>query len=135
MAGNTEIKNAFRSALKAGAFLLPIHWKDTPYTPKSGTPYLEEFLLPAETATPTMGDSLVRAEGIYQINCVYPNGKGDGDASRMADKIVKAFKRGTTLTAGGIAITTTKSWASPEESDSAWIRIAISIRYFSYITP
>ena len=136
MAGNSEIWAAFKTALKSAAFLLPIHWQGTPFVPKQGKPYLEEAFIPAETATPCLGDSLVRAEGMYQITCVYPNGLGAGDAVKMADKVVKQFKRGVSLTTGGVTVTITKSWASSPLSDAPdWIRVAVSIRYFSYITP
>ena len=135
MQGNAEIHQAFREALKAATFRLPIHWQNMSYTPDLKQPYLEEHFLPAPTATPTMGDLLVRAEGIYQITCVYPFGKGSGEIARMADAIIKKFRRGTNLIANETGITITNAWASPVLPDSAWIRIPISLRYFSYITP
>ena len=77
-------------------------YENVPFTPVTGTPYQRAYLMPATPANPTMGDGYYREQGIFQVTLMFPLQAGPKTAADRAELIRAAFKRGTSLTSGGI---------------------------------
>src|SRR5690606_8375548 len=110
--------------------VIPIADTNTNYTPVSGTPYHEEFLLPA---TPQAAGIGVNAKnflsGIYQVNCVYPTAQGRLNATTRAALVRTHFKRGTQLTTGQTVLTVQGVGINPPFMRDGWWVVPVSIRY------
>jgi hypothetical protein len=91
------------------------------------SPYLEAFILPAETGTGALaGDGYQDYTGIYQINVVTKKGNGTADARAMVEAVLTEF--GKAATAGVTLIE--KSWASGSfDRDESYFVVPVSVRY------
>ena len=97
-----SVRAALEAKLNAMTPSLSTAWENVPFTPVTGTPYQMVFLLPATPANPTMGDGYYREQGIFQVTLMYPLQAGPKTAADRAELIRAAFKRGTSMTSGGI---------------------------------
>ena len=97
-----SVRIALENKLNAMTPALSTAWENVPFTPVSGTPYQAAYLLPATPANPTMGDGYYREQGIFQVTLMYPLQAGPKTAADRAELIRAAFKRGTSMTSGGI---------------------------------
>jgi hypothetical protein len=98
----SSVRIALESKLNAMTPSLSTAYENVPFTPVTGTPYQMVFLLPATPANPTMGDGYYREQGIFQVTLMYPLQAGPKTAADRAELIRAAFKRGTSMTSGGI---------------------------------
>ena len=96
----------------------------------SGGPYLESFILPAETGQGGLAvGSYQDYEGIYQINVVTKKGNGTADSRAMVDAVLSEFSKGSM--AGTVQIQ--KSWVSGSfDRDNAYFVVPVSVRYKVY---
>lgn len=139
MSGIVSIRTALEAKLEAMTPALATAWQNRAFKPVTGTPYQQVFLLPATPSNPTMGDGYYREQGIFQITLMYPLGTptipaGPAEAEKRAELIRTAFKRGTSMTSGGIMVIVEKT---PEigqgrPDGDRWF-IPIKIRYFAEI--
>lgn len=74
------------------------------YVPVIGTPYQRVNFLPAEPENPSIGASLYREQGIFQVTLLYPTNAGAVPARTRAQLIRSAFPRGMTLSSGGVTV-------------------------------
>lgn len=129
------IRTALETALAEITPELSTEYENTDSTsPKSG-PYQRVHLLPAEPLNNTFGDDQRQEQGIFQILLLYPTGVGAGDAIERAELIKNKFKRGTSLTSGGVTvhISHTPSIHSGIPDDDRYV-IPVRIRYYAYIS-
>ena len=98
----SSVRIALESKLNAMTPSLSTAYENVPFTPVTGTAYQMAFLLPATPANPTMGDGYYREQGIFQVTLMYPLQAGPKTAADRAELIRAAFKRGTSMTSGGI---------------------------------
>jgi len=98
----SSVRIALESKLNAMTPTLSTAWENVPFTPVTGTPYQRAYLMPATPANPTMGDGYYREQGIFQVSLMYPLQAGPKTAADRAELIREAFKRGTSMTSGGI---------------------------------
>lgn len=126
------VRAALETKLNGITPALATVWENTPYTPVSGTAYQNVWLLPAQPGNPTMGDGFYREQGILQINLMYPLQAGTATAAARAELIRTAFKRGTSMTSGGITV---KIDSTPEISqgrvDGDRWSVPVKIRWWS----
>jgi hypothetical protein len=68
--------------------------------------------------------------GIFQVDAVIPNGKGEAPGLRLAALVADRFAIGTQLAAGGrrLEIVGTPTIA-PAVTDAPWVRFPVSIPY------
>jgi hypothetical protein len=99
-----SVRIALESKLNAMTPTLSTAWENVPFTPVTGTPYQRAYLMPATPANPTMGDGYYREQGIFQVSLFYPLQAGPVTAAARAILIQTTFKRGTSMTAGGITV-------------------------------
>jgi len=92
--------------------------------------YIAMYVIPAPTENASI-DGCEYQYGIIQIDCITLDGIGAINASKLADKIITAFKVGTVITAG---LTVHKpSYASGGmNTGDGHYKVPVTIRYKSY---
>jgi len=100
----TNVRDALEIKLNSITPALATAWQNIKYTPVTGTPYQAAYVMPATPDNPTMGCDHYREQGIFQISLFYPLLAGPGAAEARAELIRTAFKRGTSMTSGGVIV-------------------------------
>lgn len=126
-----EIRTALETKLNALTPTLSTAWESVPFTPVVGTAYQQVNLMIADTLNPTLGGEHYRIKGFMQVLLCYPPNAGAKTASTRADLLVNHFKRGTSLTSGGVTVIIDKTPSiAPALIDGVLYKIPVSI-YFS----
>ena len=126
-----EIRTALETKLNALTPTLATAWESVPFTPVVGTAYQQVNLMIADTLNPTLGGTHYRIKGFMQVLLCYPPNAGAKIAATRADLLVNHFKRGTSLTSGGVTVIIDKTPSiSPSLIDGVLYKIPVSI-YFS----
>ena len=126
-----EIRTALETKLNALTPTLATAWESVPFTPVVGTAYQQVNLMIADTLNPTLGGTHYRIKGFMQVLLCYPPNAGAKTAATRADLLVNHFKRGTSLTSGGITVIIDKTPSiAPALIDGVLYKIPVSI-YFS----
>ncbi len=126
-----EIRTALETKLNALTPTLATAWESVPFTPVVGTAYQQVNLMMADTLNPSLGGNHYRLKGFMQVLLCYPPNAGAKTASTRADLLVNHFKRGTSLTSGGITVIIDKTPSiAPALIDGVLYKIPVSI-YFS----
>jgi len=126
-----EIRTALETKLNALTPALATAWESVPFTPVVGTAYQQVNLMIADTLNPTLGGTHYRIKGFMQVLLCYPPNAGAKTAATSADLLVNHFKRGTSLTSGGITVIIDKTPSiAPALIDGVLYKIPVSI-YFS----
>ena len=130
----TEIAKALFERLLLLPSRPPIEHENTDYKPVEGTTYLQAFDIPITQDSAGVGvDSLIRCDGIFQINVKGPSGVGSIKNKTLADKIASWFKRGTTLTSpGGQDVKILRSEVNGGFNEEDWYTIPVSVYYYGY---
>lgn len=128
------IRAALESQLNAMTPALTTVWENSTVTPTSGTPYQRTNLLRANPDNPTIGATHYRELGVFQVSLHYPLNAGPSPAETRAELVRTQFKRGTTLTSGGITVTIdgTPTIASGFVDGDRWV-VPVSIPYWANI--
>ena len=126
----SAIRSAFVTKLQTYVGLPSVAWENVPFTPTSGTTYLQPALLPGEPLQSELGATgQNRHMGIYQISIFAPTGTGILALNTLRDGLCDHFKRGTVLTYGAISLTIQKAFPGPTMQETDWVHVPISIRY------
>ena len=126
-----EIRTALETKLNSLTPTLSTAWESVPFTPVVGTAYQQVNLMIADTLNPTLGGTHYRIKGFMQVLLCYPPNAGAKTAATRADLLVNHFKRGTSLTSGGITVIIDKTPSiAPALIDGVLYKIPVSI-YFS----
>jgi len=111
-------------------------YENVPFTPVAGIPYQSVFIMPAMPENPTFGNDYYRDIGIAQISLFYPIQAGTAAAAARAQLIRTTFKRGTSMTSGGVTVRIDKT---PEigagRVDGDRWHIPVRVRWFAGVTP
>jgi Bacteriophage related domain of unknown function len=99
-----KIRAALETALAAVNPAISIAYENTAFVPAIGVPYCKLFLLMAPPDNPTMGDGYHLERGIFQITLMYPLQSGSLDAATQAEVLKATFKRGSSLSNGGVTV-------------------------------
>lgn len=128
------IRAALEAQLNAMTPALTTVWENSTVTPTSGTPYQRTNLLRANPDNPTIGTTHYRELGVFQVSLHYPLNAGPSPAETRAELVRTQFKRGTTLTSGGITVTIdgTPTIASGFVDGDRWV-VPVSIPYWANI--
>jgi len=126
-----EIRTALETKLNALTPTIATAWESVPFTPVVGTAYQQVNLMMADTLNPSLGGNHYRLKGFMQVLLCYPPNAGAKTAATRADLLVNHFKRGTSLTSGGITVIIDKTPSiAPALIDGVLYKIPVSI-YFS----
>jgi hypothetical protein len=125
-----SIRRALETHLNAMTPAVATAWEGVSFTPATGVPYQRAHMLPATPDNRQMGSSMRIERGVFQVMLCYPSGVGSATAQARADAVVAWFKRGTTLSSGGVQTIVTDTPAkSPAFIDTDRYVVPISIRY------
>jgi hypothetical protein len=110
-------------------------WENKKFQPSStDRPYQRVYLLLAEPENPTLGDGFHRIIGILQVTLFYPLNTGSAAAATRAELIKTTFKRGTTMTAGGVVVKIDRTpEISPGRIDEDRFAIPVKIPFYADI--
>lgn len=112
----------------------PVATPLVPYTPTSGTAYLDvRPLLQAQPEQPYIEfDSATIHRGIFQVDVVVPDQKGEAPGLRLAKLVADRFAIGTMLTVSSYRLKILKppAIAAAIKGESGWVRYPVSIPYF-----
>lgn len=127
-----SIRAAIESKLATISPAISTAYENVPFTPVAGTPYQSVFIMPAAPSNPTLGDGYYRAIGIAQISLFYPIQAGTLTAATRAELIRSTFKRGTSMTSGGITtiIERTPEIGQGRVDGDRWA-LSVKIRWFA----
>ena len=126
------IRSALVKRIQDEDFELPVLWESK--EGRSGVAHLRFWFMPASTAPSTTGPTgRDLAEGIAQIDVMYPPGDGVGNALEKADEIAAGFKAGLRLEYDGQDVIVRGSEISPAMNEDGWLMVAVSVRWSAYI--
>lgn len=127
-----RVRAAIEARVKtwAAANSLHVAWQGVGFKPTVGTTYIRLALIPGETGNPIMGTGHRRLTGVAQIDVVAPDGVGMGPAEALAESLCAEFKRGVTLTNGGLQIImdTSPTIARPL-IENGWLWLPVWVPY------
>lgn len=103
-----KVVQALEQRLAAFTPAIAVVHENENYTPETDTPYMKANTLPADPDNSEMGSKNYFERGIFQVTLFYPIGAGAGDARATAVALREHFKRGTTMTAGGVDVIAVK---------------------------
>lgn len=125
-----SIRRGLEARLAAMTPALATAWENKGFTPVAGVPYQRARILPATPDNASQGSKHYIEVGIFEIALFYPNGSGSADAQARAEAIRSWFKRGTTVTHGGVntIVTHTPAKAQGITEGDRYV-VPVSIRY------
>lgn len=125
---------SYLGAVVYNAEAMDIAWENVSYTPKIGRPYLEVFLLPADSVQAGNGQTKATLEkGVYQVGVWFPRDEGAGAAIGRADLLRQYFDRSRQLSFGGVSVQVERTPSlSPAAIGADWYTRYVSIPFFTY---
>jgi len=131
---NLKIRQALEVKLASIQPQLPTAWENNSFSPVTGQPYQEAYLLFAKPENPTMGDNFYRQRGVFQVTLRYAQNKGPLEAGLRAEVLRAAFHRGLSVVSDGVKTTIDET---PEISEGRNIEdryvIVVRIRFYADI--
>ena len=109
---------------------LEVAWPNVDFDPPAEG-YLAVNHFPAITDQVTLGDlGQNRHTGMFQVSVFVPEGDGSIAAMDVAGEIIAQFKRGTTLTSGGLSIRIIQPpYVAPMLQDPPFAQYPVTITY------
>lgn len=128
-----EIRSILETQLAAVNDLPQIAYENVPYSPTTGTSYIEVNFVPTSRRPAVRGlNPQQRYEGIFIINCYAPEGKGPAAAETIAENVMTAFEATTSLTTNNITVSIDYSEVRQGYLDSPWFVVPVSIGWYAY---
>lgn len=134
--GTEAIRASLEAKLDQMQQPLPTAWENVNFRTEDGSPWQEVWLMLARPENPTFGDDFYRQRGYLQVNLKYKVGEGAGDAQERANLLRDTFKRGLSLTTGGITTTveeTPEIGRGSNEGDR--YVVPVFIRFYANVQP
>jgi hypothetical protein len=128
-----EIRSILETQLAAVIDLPQVAYENVPYSPTTGTSYIEVNFVPTSRRPAVRGlNPQQRYEGIFIINCYAPEGKGPAAAETIAENVMTAFEATTSLTTNNITVSIDYSEVRQGYLDSPWFVVPVSIGWYAY---
>jgi len=128
-----EIRSILETQLAAVNDVPQIAYENVPYSPTTGTSYIEVNFVPTSRRPAVRGlNPQQRYEGIFIINCYAPEGKGPAAAETIAENVMTAFEATTSLTTNNITVSVDYSEVRQGYLDSPWFVVPVSIGWYAY---
>lgn len=128
----SKILEAFLSRLSSLSLTpaMEVAWPDKPFDPPEQG-YLRATHVPNTVTQVTLGDAgQNRYRGIYQVSVFWKRGATEIVAREKADLVAAHFKRGTTLSNGGLSIRIyTPPVVAQTFEDGPYTQTPVTIRY------
>jgi len=132
---NSTIKGLLAARLNTLSPVLPVAWENFPLATVQGVPWLMVHQLPATQARITLGpDGWCKYPGIFQVDVLYPIGKGWKDLMATVDAICNLFLQNEGILAeqGNLKIVVLAAGPGPAMREENWYKVPVSIRYECY---
>ncbi len=128
-----EIRAALETQLSQVASLPEVAYQNVPYTPTTGTSYIEVTYLPTSRRPAVRGlNPQQRYEGVFAINCYAPEGNGPAVAETIAENVANAFEATTSITLNNVTVSIEYSETQLGFLDSPWFVVPINIGWYAY---
>ena len=128
-----EIRSILETQLAAVNDVPQIAYENVPYSPTTGTSYIEVNFVPTSRRPAVRGlNPQQRYEGIFIINCYAPEGKGPAAAETIAENVMTAFEATTSLTTNNITVSIDYSEVRQGYLYSPWFVVPVSIGWYAY---
>lgn len=102
------------------------------FSPIPGTAYLDARpILRAEPDFPSYELGSVVRRGVFQVDAVAPEQKGEAEGLRLAALVIERFPVGLVLTINNLYRLRVERppWVASAIKDAVWIRYPVSVRY------
>ena len=112
---------------------IPVAWENLATGSELSAPYVEAFLLPAETTT--VGVAISDNQdytGIYQISVRTEKGKGTLESRTIVNSLLTAFARGVESTIDQQRVLVQSTSVAPFIDSEAWYTVPVSVTYRSF---
>ncbi len=132
---NTTIRTYMNTRLNTLSPAMPVAWENFELAISRGIPWLRTFLLPATPDNVTLGtDKWTLRPGVFQVDVLYPIGKGWKDAMDKVDDICDLFLAddGILVFDSNIKILIMSAGPGPAMREENWYKVPVSIRYECY---
>lgn len=128
-----EIRAALETQLSQVVSLPEVAYQNVPYTPTTGTSYIEVTYLPTSRRPAVRGlNPQQRYEGVFAINCYAPEGNGPAVAETIAENVANAFEATTSITLNNVTVSIEYSETQLGFLDSPWFVVPINIGWYAY---
>lgn len=128
-----DIRSALETQLSQVADLPQVAYQNVPFSPTTGTSYIEVNYLPTSRRPAVRGlNPTQRYEGVFAINCYAPEGSGPAAAETIAENVADAFEATTSLTINNVTVSIDYSEIQQGYSDSPWFVVPINIGWYAY---
>jgi hypothetical protein len=128
-----EIRAALETQLAQITDVPVIAYENVPYTPTTGTPYLQVTYLPVTRRPAVRGLSpQQRYDVLFSINCYAPEGNGPSAADTMAKNVLEAFEATTSITLNGVTVRINYAERQQGILDSPWFFVPVNISCYAY---
>tara|TARA_R110002153_G_scaffold206772_1_gene359628 strand:- start:91 stop:498 length:408 start_codon:yes stop_codon:yes gene_type:complete len=128
-----EIRSILETQLANVAETPEIAYQNVPYTPTTGTSYIEVSYLPTSRRPSVRGlNPQQRYEGVLAVNCYAPEGKGPAEAETIAENVIDAFEATTSLTLNNVTVSIDYAEVKQGFLDSPWFVVPVNIGWYAY---
>ena len=129
---SVDIDRALVQAFIAANFGLPIAHENLPYSPVSGTPYVELRVLQNDT-TPLNLAHTDQTDGVFRVILRYPVSSGAIAAKVKASEIFGTFRIGHRHCYGSTCVTMTGHSRQPGVAEDGWYKLIADVRYRAHL--
>lgn len=113
-----------------------IAWEGVAFAPVKGTPYMATSIASRAAQTLGIGPFVPRFwSGVYSILVSHPSGEGLGPAYEEADRVLRHFPRGLSMTSGGLVVTVESATVRPSYSASDWVNVPVQVSWYAEEPP
>lgn len=128
-----EIRSALETQLSQVVDLPQVAYQNVPFSPTTGTSYIEVTYLPTSRRPAVRGlNPTQRYQGIFAINCYAPEGKGPAEAETIAENVANAFEATTSINLNNVAVSIDYCETQRGFLDSPWFVVPINIGWYAY---
>jgi hypothetical protein len=127
------IQSAIVTRYQAGSFGLTTFYPGKNYDPTADTAHARLWFIPSGNDAASLGGTgsdLI--SGIAQIDLMYPEGKGIGDALEKADAVAAYFQRGQSQVYSGTTVVFDGATILQPRNEDGWLRVPVSIAWHCY---
>lgn len=128
-----EIRAALETQLSQVVSLPQVAYQNVPFSPTTGTSYIEVKYLPTSRRPAVRGlNPTQRYQGVFAINCYAPEGNGPAVAETIAENVANAFEATTSFTLNNVTVSIDYSEIQQGFLDSPWFVVPINIGWYAY---
>lgn len=132
---HADLRAGLRQSMLTIVGLPAAAWEGWAYTPKVGTPYFSEAMVPLYGQVRGLGAGGYTEHGVdinYTLH--YPTNGGTNSIDAMAAKILGLFLPGTPLNYGTVSAWVSRAEKAGNQQDADWISVTVSVTLIGHTT-